>query len=117
MNEYTQAVEVIYTGCSLRVKMVMTIILEQPLTTIVLSILTSKTTEPVTAALRIASLRQKGIEGEQKDGMGMTIPVLASSMQSLKYGAANHVFCHVSESIATEMKGNGQPAGIFGDRY
>jgi hypothetical protein len=98
-------------------KMVITIIWEQPLTTIVLYILTSKTTEPVTATLRIASLRQKGIEGEQKDGMGMTIPVLASSMQSLKYGAANHVFCHVSESIATEMKGNGQPAGIFGDRY
>jgi serine phosphatase RsbU (regulator of sigma subunit) len=63
----------------------------------------------------IASLRQKGKEGEQKDGMDMTICVFDHKNMTLTYGVANHVFYHVSEGEITECKGDRQPVGIFGD--
>jgi serine phosphatase RsbU (regulator of sigma subunit) len=63
----------------------------------------------------ISSLRQRGNEGEQKDGMDMTICVFDSTNNSLQYATANHVFYHVSENVITEYKGNRHPVGIFGD--
>ena len=65
----------------------------------------------------ISSLRQKGEEGEQKDGMDMTICVFSN--KEMTFATANHVFYHVrktqTESVVTEYKGDRHPVGIFGD--
>jgi serine phosphatase RsbU (regulator of sigma subunit)/tetratricopeptide (TPR) repeat protein len=63
----------------------------------------------------ITSLRQKGNEGEQKDGMDMTVCVFDKNTSMLTYAAANHVFYLASGNEITEYKGDRHPVGIFGD--
>lgn len=63
----------------------------------------------------IASLRQKGQEGEQKDGMDMTVCVFDKKTSMLTYASANHVFYLASEKEIVEYKGDRHPVGIFGD--
>jgi serine phosphatase RsbU (regulator of sigma subunit) len=63
----------------------------------------------------IVSLRQKGQEGEQKDGMDMTVCVFDEKSSSLTYSSANHIFYLVSGNEITEYKGDRHPVGIFGD--
>jgi phosphoserine phosphatase RsbU/P len=67
----------------------------------------------------IAALRQKGADGEQKDGMDMTVCVFDFERKKLHYACANHVL-YLVRSVAgqpelTEHKGNRFPVGIFGD--
>jgi serine phosphatase RsbU (regulator of sigma subunit) len=66
----------------------------------------------------ITALRQKGLSGEQQDGMDMTICVLDKSQMSLTYAAANHSFYLVRKEndrySLQEHKGDKQPVGIFG---
>ncbi len=63
----------------------------------------------------IASLRQKGGEGEQKDGMDMTLLVFNRNSLKLSFALANQCFYHVSGSQVNELKGDRFPVGIFGD--
>jgi serine phosphatase RsbU (regulator of sigma subunit) len=63
----------------------------------------------------ISSLRQKGEEGEQKDGMDMTLFAIDSDKDILTYSTANHIFYHVRNSEISEYKGDRHPVGIFGD--
>lgn len=67
----------------------------------------------------IAALRQKGADGEQKDGMDMTVCVFDLSEQKLQFACANHVLYHArmepGKLELTEHKGNRFPVGIFGD--
>jgi serine phosphatase RsbU (regulator of sigma subunit) len=68
----------------------------------------------------IASLRQKGAEGEQKDGMDMTLCVVDTKELTLTYALANHVLYLVrnngSESELLEFKGDRHPVGIFSEK-
>lgn len=64
----------------------------------------------------IQSLKQKGKEGEQKDGMDMTICILNTKTKILKYASANHVMYLLRESELIEYKGNKFPVGIFGNQ-
>ncbi len=68
----------------------------------------------------ISALRQTGAEGEQKDGMDMTLCVLDSSNMTLTYAAANHVL-YVVRNITEvpelfEFKGDRHPVGIYYDK-
>jgi serine phosphatase RsbU (regulator of sigma subunit) len=63
----------------------------------------------------ISSLRQKGGEGEQKDGMDMTLLVYDKTTSLLAFASANQCLYHVSESVMQEFKGDRFPVGIFGD--
>lgn len=67
----------------------------------------------------ILSLKQKGITGEQQDGMDMTLCVFNRNTRKLKYATANHVLYVVrkeeDEFKLFEFKGNKHPVGIFGD--
>ena len=63
----------------------------------------------------IASLRQKGGEGEQKDGMDMTLLVFNRSSLKLSFALANQCFYHISGSQVNVLKGDRFPVGIFGD--
>lgn len=66
----------------------------------------------------ITALRQKGLSGEQQDGMDMTICVIDKQAMTLQYASANHVFYIVrkndSQFELEEYKGDKQPVGIFG---
>jgi serine phosphatase RsbU (regulator of sigma subunit) len=66
----------------------------------------------------ITALRQKGLSGEQQDGMDMTICVIDKIEKTLHYAAANHVFYilkkHAHGFEIEEYKGDKQPVGIFG---
>ncbi len=66
----------------------------------------------------ITALRQKGLSGEQQDGMDMTICVIDKKEMTLHYAAANHVFYILrNKKTGTELeeyKGDKQPVGIFG---
>ena len=66
----------------------------------------------------ITALRQKGLSGEQQDGMDMTICVIDKKQLTLQYAAANHSFYLIrkNESAVSleEYKGDKQPVGIFG---
>lgn len=66
----------------------------------------------------ITALRQKGLSGEQQDGMDMTICVIDQTQLTLQYAAANHSFYLVRKKetgyILEEFKGDKQPVGIFG---
>jgi len=63
----------------------------------------------------ITSLRQKGGEGEQKDGMDMTLLVFDKTNSILSFALANQCFYHISGSQVNELKGDRFPVGIFGD--
>ncbi len=66
----------------------------------------------------ITALRQKGLSGEQQDGMDMTICVIDKKEMTLHYAAANHTFYIIKKQEAgfelQEFKGDKQPVGIFG---
>lgn len=66
----------------------------------------------------ITALRQKGLSGEQQDGMDMTICVIDKTQMTLQYAAANHAFYIIrkkeSEFDLEEFSGDKQPVGIFG---
>jgi serine phosphatase RsbU (regulator of sigma subunit) len=66
----------------------------------------------------ITALRQKGLSGEQQDGMDMTICVIDKQQMTIQYAAANHTFYLIREtdSVYTveEFRGDKQPVGIFG---
>lgn len=62
----------------------------------------------------ITALRQKGLSGEQQDGMDMTICVLDFQALTLTYAAANHTLYIVKKGVLEEYKGDKQPVGIFG---
>ncbi len=67
----------------------------------------------------ITALRQKGLSGEQQDGMDMTICVIDKEHMTLQYAAANHTFYIIRKKDFTfeleEYKGDKQPVGIFGN--
>ena len=67
----------------------------------------------------INSLRQKGLSGEQQDGMDMTLCVIDKENMTLQYAAANHVFYIIRKNNSgyelNEYKGDKQPVGIFGN--
>lgn len=66
----------------------------------------------------ITALRQKGLSGEQQDGMDMTVCVIDKQEMTLHYAAANHVFYVIrkkdSNYTLEEHRGDKQPVGIFG---
>ena len=66
----------------------------------------------------ITALRQKGLSGEQQDGMDMTICVIDKEQMTLQYAAANHAFYIVRKKESgyelEEFNGDKQPVGIFG---
>lgn len=66
----------------------------------------------------ITALRQKGLSGEQQDGMDMTICVIDKTIKTLQYAAANHSFYIIRKSNENyellEFSGDKQPVGIFG---
>ena len=66
----------------------------------------------------IKALRQKGLSGEQQDGMDMTICVIDKEQMTLNYAAANHAFYMVRKKESgvelEEYRGEKQPVGIFG---
>ncbi len=66
----------------------------------------------------ITALRQKGLSGEQQDGMDMTICVIDKKQLTLQYSAANHSFYLIRKNDTAyaleEFKGDKQPVGIFG---
>jgi serine phosphatase RsbU (regulator of sigma subunit) len=66
----------------------------------------------------ITALRQKGLSGEQQDGMDMTICVIDKTNLTLQYAAANHSFYLIRKNesgyLMEEYKGDKQPVGIFG---
>jgi serine phosphatase RsbU (regulator of sigma subunit) len=66
----------------------------------------------------IKALRQKGLSGEQQDGMDMTICVIDKEQMTLNYAAANHAFYVVRKKESgvelEEYRGEKQPVGIFG---
>ena len=66
----------------------------------------------------ITALRQKGLSGEQQDGMDMTICVIDKHEMTLHYAAANHIFYVMRKKEhgfeIEEYKGDKQPVGIFG---
>lgn len=65
----------------------------------------------------IHALKQKGLSGEQQDGMDMTLCVIDKSTSTLHYSAANHFFYIVNKNKKElkEYKGDKQPVGIFGN--
>ncbi|MES2513122.1 MAG: tetratricopeptide repeat protein [Bacteroidota bacterium] len=67
----------------------------------------------------ITALRQKGLSGEQQDGMDMTICVIDKQQLTLQYAAANHSFYLIRKNdngyFLEEYKGDKQPVGIFGN--
>lgn len=67
----------------------------------------------------ILSLKQKGVAGEQQDGMDMTLCVYNKETRIMSYAAANHVlYLTRKEDGLTkliEFKGDKYPVGIFGD--
>ncbi len=63
----------------------------------------------------ITALRQKGLSGEQQDGMDMTICVLDKESLMLTYAAANHTLYIIKNGVLDEYKGDKQPVGIFGN--
>lgn len=84
----------------------------------------NKLLEPATILDRlrdkvILSLKQKGVTGEQQDGMDMTLCVFNKNSRKLKYATANHVLYIARKEDGVfkllEFKGNKQPVGIFGD--
>ncbi len=66
----------------------------------------------------ITALRQKGLSGEQQDGMDMTICVIDKEQMTLQYAAANHAFYLIRKKETgfelEEYNGDKQPVGIFG---
>lgn len=66
----------------------------------------------------ITALRQKGLSGEQQDGMDMTICVIDKEQMTLQYAAANHAFYIIRKKESgfelEEFNGDKQPVGIFG---
>lgn len=66
----------------------------------------------------IIALRQKGLSGEQQDGMDMTICVIDKEQMTLNYAAANHAFYIIRKKESgfelEEFNGDKQPVGIFG---
>lgn len=66
----------------------------------------------------ITALKQKGLEGEQQDGMDMTICVIDKAEKKLHYAAANHFFYVIRKAgtnfDVVECRGEKQPVGIFG---
>ncbi|MBS1636365.1 MAG: SpoIIE family protein phosphatase [Bacteroidetes bacterium] len=66
----------------------------------------------------ISALKQKGISGENQDGMDMIICVLDRETMELNYAAANHHACVIRKTadgiVLTEHRGEKQPVGIFG---
>lgn len=66
----------------------------------------------------ITALRQKGLSGEQQDGMDMTICVIDKEQMTLNYAAANHAFYIIRKKESgfelEEFNGDKQPVGIFG---
>ncbi len=67
----------------------------------------------------ISSLRQKGTEGEQKDGMDMTLCVIDTDLMTLTYAIANHAIYLIRLNENTpelmEFKGDRHPVGIYND--
>lgn len=63
----------------------------------------------------IAALKQKGVSGEQQDGMDMTLMVLDLTHGRLTFALANHVFYLLRQGELKEFKGDKFPVGIYGD--
>ena len=62
----------------------------------------------------ILALKQKGLSGENKDGMDMCIIRLNKEKNELIYAAANNSLYIVRDKIITDYKGDKQPVGISG---
>ena len=63
----------------------------------------------------IASLKQSGAEGENKDGMDMVLCVLDKKTKSLYYAAANNGFYILRNGQITEYKPDKQPIGFYSE--
>lgn len=62
----------------------------------------------------IKSLKQKGVEGENKDGMDISLCIFNGN--TVQYAGAYNPLWHIRGSVLTEYKGDKQPIGIHGDQ-
>jgi len=62
----------------------------------------------------INALKQKGLSGENQDGMDMTICVFDNSTYELTFAAANRFLFIIRDGNLMQLNGDKQPVGIFG---
>lgn len=63
----------------------------------------------------VHSLQQKGITGEQKDGMDIVFTVLDTTAMTLEYSGANNPLYHIRENEFSEYKADKMPIAIYED--
>ena len=63
----------------------------------------------------ILSLKQKGLEGEARDGMDMTLCEIDTDNQMLRFSGANNPIYIIREEELIEIKGDAQPIGFQTD--
>lgn len=63
----------------------------------------------------VKSLQQKGVSGEQKDGMDIVFAVLDNCTYMLEYSGANNPLIHVRNGELTEYKADKMPIAIYED--
>lgn len=61
----------------------------------------------------VKSLQQKGISGEQKDGMDIVFVAINEETLTLEYAGANNPLYHVRNSELTEYKADKMPIAIY----
>ena len=64
----------------------------------------------------INSLKQKGIQGETKDGMDMALCKLDPVKRTLEYSGAYNPLIHISGNDINQIKGDAQPIALHGGR-
>lgn len=62
----------------------------------------------------INALKQKGLSGENQDGMDMTLCVLDKNTNELTFAAANRFLFIIRDGNLMQLNGDKQPVGIFG---
>lgn len=62
----------------------------------------------------INALKQKGVSGENQDGMDMTLCVLDTKTNELNFAAANRFLFIIRDGNLMQLNGDKQPVGIFG---
>jgi tetratricopeptide (TPR) repeat protein len=60
----------------------------------------------------IKSLDQKGLEGENKDGMDMALCKYDPKKGTVQYSGAYNPLLHISKNEINQLKGNSQPVGL-----
>ena len=66
-------------------------------------------------ALIIKSLQQKGVPGEQKDGMDLVLVAINEKTMTLEFAGANNSMFHIRNGELTEYKADKQPIAIYID--